>query len=612
MSGIIGYMGRKKALPILIDCLMHLDYRGYDSAGVAVSDGTRTEVRKCRGRIHDLETLLLHEPIDGGHMGIGHTRWASHGTPTDENAHPVSDDEGRFFVVHNGIIENDAEIRKELIGKGQVFQTETDTEIVPRLLLEYDTGDLEETVRRIRPRLEGAFALAIMSQSEPDKIIAMSQGNPLVIGWGKEEAFLSSDIPALLSYTREIHPIKNDEMALITSDGVRLKTLNGDVTEPKTTRVQWNTESVMLQGYDHYMLKEIFEQPSAVEKTLQDRLTEDGVIFPELQKLVDNQTMNHVNRALLVGSGTSYHAGMIGKKALEKMVDIPVEVEIASEFAYDHSVLDERTLVIVLSQSGETADTLSAMEEALAHGSPVLAITNKEGSNIARKADYTIYTQAGPELAVAATKAYTCQIATLSLLAVWLKQHRFEEKKEKAEHELIQALHRLPQDLEATLVMVEDAIDQFAQVTNDQDHLFLVGRGLDYTLSLEGALKLQEVAYLHADAYPAGEMKHGTMALLTPGIPVIALATQPHLNKKMVSNIKEIKARGAFVVGLTTVGNDTIREVADEALYISSTHPMLMPLLTAVPLQLLAYYSGTVRGHDVDRPRNVAKSLTVE
>lgn len=611
MSGIVGYIGKRNALPILLDCLDKLDYRGYDSAGVAISNARQIDMKKTVGRVKDLRNLLLREPIPQGHLGIGHTRWATHGIPSVTNSHPLTGCTDRFFVVHNGIIENFPHLKRELSLQGHVFATETDTEVIPHLLEEYDTGDLEETVRKILPLLKGSFALAIMSHEQPDRIVAVSQDNPLVLGFGKGESYLASDIPALLTYTREIHPIRNGEIAILTPGRVTIKNLNGDVQEIERKFVEWNIQDVLLYNHEHYMLKEIFEQPKAIEDTLLGRIGKEGVILPELDAFLDKEKVKSLRKIDLVASGTSYHAGMIGKKIMEQLLGIPVEVSFSSEYRYDHSPLDDRTLVIFLSQSGETADTLSSLRETKKYGSPVIAITNTTGSTISRKADCTLYTKAGPELAVAATKAYTAQITACLLLAIWLTE-KGDFPGVARIPELLQSLVRLKRDVESTLIMTQDAIDQFAQITFDQEHIFLIGRGLDYVLALEGALKLQEVAYLHADAYAAGEMKHGTMALITPGVPVIALTTQEHLVEKTISNIKEVKARDAFVVGITTIGDDVLSEVVDHVMYIPSTHPFLMPVLAAIPLQLLAYYSGTVRGHDVDRPRNLAKSLTVE
>ncbi|MGG3434632.1 glutamine--fructose-6-phosphate transaminase (isomerizing) [Heyndrickxia coagulans] len=611
MSGIVGYIGRHSAQPVLLDCLKKLDYRGYDSAGIAVSDMKTIGVRKEKGRVEDLEASLQLEPIPAGCLGIGHTRWASHGMPTVENSHPLCDEEARFYVVHNGIIENYQQLKKFLIAQGHRLQTDTDTEVIPYLLAHYDTGNFEETVRIVIPQLKGAFALAIMAKDHPNQIIAISYDNPLIIGFGSGEAYLSSDIPALLSYTKEIYPIKNGEMAILTQTKVEIKTLSGEKILPEKTSVRWNQDELNLQDYGHYMLKEIMEQPEAIKRTLKNRLAAGDVIIPEVEEFFKEQQLTDIEKITIVGSGTSHHSGMIGKKILETMLDIPVEAAISSEFSCEHGHLNEKHLVIVMSQSGETADTISALKNAKKFGAPVIAITNYWKSTLGRKSDCLIYTHAGPELAVAATKAYTTQITALILLTIVLTKKLNGPGKDKIPV-LLDALHSLADDVEKCLVMTQDAIDQFAQVTNDQEHLFLIGRGLDYVLALEGALKLQEVAYLHADAYAAGEMKHGTMALITPGVPVIALATQEHLRDKAINNIKEVKARDAYVVGITTTGDDEVSAVVDEVLYIPEAHPFLMPVLAAIPLQLLAYYAGIVRGYDVDRPRNLAKSLTVE
>ncbi|MCM3022623.1 glutamine--fructose-6-phosphate transaminase (isomerizing) [Heyndrickxia ginsengihumi] len=611
MSGIVGYIGKHSAQSILIDCLRRLDYRGYDSAGIAISNFHEIQLRKEKGRVEDLEASLQLEPIINGNLGIGHTRWASHGTPTISNSHPLCDEEERFFVVHNGIIENYQQLKKFLLEEGYHFHTDTDTEVIPHLLAHYDTGHFEETVREVIPLLKGTFALAILSKNDPNQMIALSQNNPLIIGFGQDEAYLSSDIPALLPYTKDIYPIKNGELAVLTQTAVEVKTLSGDKVTPKRVHIQWNHEELELQQYEHYMLKEIMEQPEAIKRTLKGRLTEDGVAIPELEVFLHSRNLQSFEKIMIVGSGTSYHSGIIGKKILDSLIEIPVEVAIASEFSCEHSTLTDKHLVIVVSQSGETADTLSALKEAKKYGTPTIAITNHWKSTLSRQADCTIYTYEGQELAVAATKAYTSQITGLVLLAIVLAKQMNGRGVEQIPV-LLDALHSLSEDVEKCLIMTQDAIDQFAQITNDQEKIFIVGRGSDYVLALEGALKLQEVAYIHADAYAAGEMKHGTMALITPGIPVIALATQHHLREKTVNNIKEMKARDAYVVGITTIGDDSISSVVDEVMYIPEAHPLLMPILAAIPLQLLAYYAGCVRGYNVDRPRNLAKSLTVE
>jgi glucosamine--fructose-6-phosphate aminotransferase (isomerizing) len=611
MSGIVGYIGKKPAQNILLACLKSLDYRGYDSAGLAISNGESIETRKEEGRIEDLEASLLLEPVIEGTIGMGHTRWASHGPPTAANSHPLSDTDGRYFVVHNGIIENDRSLKKDLREKGHIFLTETDTEVIPHLLAEYDTGDFLETVQRVIPLLKGAFALVIMSRQHPNQLIAVSQDNPLILGFGQNEYFLASDIPALLPYTKEIYPIKNGEITILSPNHVRIETLEGEQVIPEKRHVKFDHEELLLQDFDHFMLKEIMEQPKAIQQTLEGRITETHVHLPELEPFFITHPLDQVKKIDIVASGTSYHSGMVGKRVFEDLLGLPIEVSLSSEFSSEHGPLNRSTLVIVISQSGETADTLSALKEAKKYGCPTIAVTNYAGRNIARKADFTVLTKASAELAVPATKAFTAQITALLLIAIAFSE-RLPTANKNHTSELLTALHRLPEDIETSLIMTQEAIDQFAQVTDDQDHLFLIGKGLDYVLALEGALKLQEVAYLHADAYPAGEMKHGTMALITPGVPVIALATQTHLKEKVISNIKEVKARKAYVVGITTVGDDEVSEAVDEVLYIPNAHPFLLPIIAAIPLQLLAYYAGTVRGYDVDRPRNLAKSLTVE
>ncbi len=611
LSGIVGYVGNRSSQEILIHGLKNLEYRGYDSAGIAVSNEKTIEVRREKGQIQDLEASLQLDPILKGNLGIGHTRWASHGTPSVTNSHPLSDTNGKYFVVHNGIIENYRELRKGLVADGVDFQTDTDTEVIPHLLAKYDTGNFLDTVRQVLPLLKGSFALAIMCSTNPNTIIAISQENPLIVGFGLKEGFLASDISALLPYTKEIYPIKNNEIAMITSERITIETLDGEPIHPKKVLIEWDQEEIDLHEYDYFMLKEIMEQPKTIKKTLEGKIKNSHVRIAELEPLLNQYEFHHFEKIDIVGNGTSYHSGMVGKKVMEQLFRIPVEVHISSEFSNEHGHLSNRNLVIVLSQSGETADSLSALKEAKRNDCVTIAITNKKRSNIARIADYMLLTNAGPELAVAATKAYTSQITSLILLTIFLSQH--SDKTNAYDYtELLDALVQLPDVVEQTLIMTQDAIDSFAQVTNDQDHLFLIGRGLDYVLALEGALKLQEVAYLHADAYAAGEVKHGTMALITPGVPVIALATQAHLRGKLVSNIRELKTREAFVVGVTTVGDDAVGEVVDQVLYIPEAHPYLMPIVAAIPLQLLAYYAGTVRGYNVDRPRNLAKSLTVE
>ncbi|QHS22444.1 glutamine--fructose-6-phosphate transaminase (isomerizing) [Virgibacillus sp. MSP4-1] len=611
MSGIVGYIGNRSAQEILIHCLTNLEYRGYDSAGLAISNGDHIEVRKEKGRIQDLEASLQLDTMHNGTLGIGHTRWASHGNPSAENSHPLTDEHKQFFVVHNGIIENYHVLKKELISEGYSFKTDTDSEVIPHLLSKYNTDNFVETVRIILPMLQGSFALVMMSALHPDMIIGISQENPLIVGFGESQAYLSSDISALLTYTKETYPIKNNEMAILTREDIMIETVDGMQVHPDKVAIEWDEEEFYLNEYDHFMLKEILEQPSSIKNTLNNRIKDNQVYLPEAELFFREHPYDQFCKIDIIGNGTSYHSGIIGKSIMDKLLSFPVEVSLSSEFTYEHGKLSEHHLVIVVSQSGETADSLTAIKEAKANGAKTIAVTNNERSNIARQADCIIPMNAGPELAVAATKAYTSQITVLSLLSIHLCEQT-EDPSSNFIKELIEAVQSLPEIVQQTLVMTEDAIDSFAQVTNDQTNLFLIGRGLDYVLALEGALKLQEVAYLHANAYAAGEVKHGTMALITPGVPVIALATQPHLKDKMVSNIRELKTRDGYVVGITNVGDDALTDVVDEIMYIPETHPLLMPIVAAIPLQLLAYYSGTVRGYNVDRPRNLAKSLTVE
>lgn len=490
MSGIVGYIGKSSAESVLLDCLTQLDYRGYDSAGIAISNQDNIKIRKETGRIEDLKALLEIDPIIEGNIGIGHTRWASHGAPTILNAHPLSDDKSQFYVVHNGIIENYRQLKNELIELGHVFYTDTDTEVIPHLLVQHDTGILEETVRKVLPLLKGSFALAIMSQNQPDTIIGISQENPLIIGFGENEAFLSSDISALLSYVKEMYPIKNGEIAVLKANEIKVQTISGEIIQPEKRIIEWTEDDFSLQGYEHYMLKEIMEQPKAIKNTLEGRLLENGVSLPELEPFIRKDF--DYRKIDIVANGTSYHSGMIGKKVMETLLNIPVEVSISSEFRYEHGPLDEKNLVIVISQSGETADTLSALKEAKRHGSTVIAITNKRRGNIARKSDYTICTNAGPELAVPATKAYTTQIIALYLLAIVLTE-KTGGYGIGLLPEILKELHQLPEEVEKTLIMTQDAIDEFAQVTEDQESLFLIGRGLDYVLALEGHLSFKKL-----------------------------------------------------------------------------------------------------------------------
>ncbi|ADU50364.1 glutamine--fructose-6-phosphate transaminase [Thermaerobacter marianensis DSM 12885] len=609
MCGIVGYVGPKQAVPILIGGLRALEYRGYDSAGIAVSYNGTVDVRKRVGRIDGLEQLLAQRPLRGT-AGIGHTRWATHGRPSDANAHPHTDCTGTFVVVHNGIIENYAELRDELAGRGHRFASETDTEVVAHLLEDLYDGDLVRTVRRAAARLQGAYALAVLTRREPGKIVAVKQASPLIVGLGQGENFLASDIPALLPHTRRVIPLDEGEMAVLTRDGVQLMRLDGTPVEREPMTVTWDPGQAERGGYPHFMLKEIHEQPRAVRDTLSGRIhrSGEGVVLDAVR--FDPEWVRQLRAVYLVACGTAYHAGLIGGRLIERLAGIPAWTEIASEFRYREPLVDERTLFVAISQSGETADTLAAMREAKRRGARVLAITNVVGSSVAREADDVVYTWAGPEIAVASTKAYTTQIVALTLLAVHLAE-RTGFTGPLGRKNLLESLRQLPDAVEAAL-QVEEEVKQIGELAGGWSDAFFIGRGLDYFTALEGQLKLKEISYIHAEAYAAGELKHGTLALIEQDTPVIALATQPALREKMISNIEEVRARGATVFAVIRRDLTGVERYARHTVKLPVVHPLLMPVVAAVPLQLLAYYAAVAKGTDVDKPRNLAKSVTVE
>ena len=608
MCGIVGYIGPKQAQGILVEGLRKLEYRGYDSAGLAVYNGETLGVCKAEGRLSELEHRLSLRSLPG-QLGIGHTRWATHGRPSDENAHPHMDMAQRFAVVHNGIIENYLELKEELLAKGCSFQSETDTEVVAHLLADQWDGDLVSTVRKVVRRMKGAYALAIVSEYEPDKLIAVRLASPLIVGVGEGENFIASDIPAILEHTREFYVLEDGEMAVLTRDDVRLMKTDGEPVERETLRVDWDIVKAEKGGYDHFMLKEIHEQPRAIRDTLTGRV-KGGQADLSREIALSPEEIREIERIHFVACGTAYHAGLVGKYVIEELVRIPVEVDVASEYRYRNPILTPRTLVVVVSQSGETADTLAALREAKKAGSRVLAITNVVGSTVAREADDVFITQAGPEIAVASTKAYTSQLIAIYLLGLYLARIR-GTRSEAELAEVVKHLEELPELAERTLEM-EDTIRRLAAEIAKKEDLFYIGRGLDYAVSLEGSLKLKEITYIHSEAYTAGELKHGTLALIEEGVPVIALATQTSLYDKMVSNIEEVKARGAQVLGLALEGDAELHKLADEVLTIPRTLSFLTPVLTVIPLQLLAYHACVARGYDVDKPRNLAKSVTVE
>ncbi|MGE5571678.1 MAG: glutamine--fructose-6-phosphate transaminase (isomerizing) [Clostridia bacterium] len=610
MCGIVGYIGPRQATPILLDNLKKLEYRGYDSAGIAVLGSGAIEVRKTEGRLAKLEAQLNRE-APAGCVGIGHTRWATHGRPSDVNAHPHSDCKGRLAVVHNGIIENYLALREWLEARGHVFKSETDTEVLPHLIEEYYDGDLAGAVRQALSRARGSFAIAVISRRDPDRIVAARKDSPLIIGLGKGENFLASDIPAVMAATREILVMEDGEVAVVTRDSVTVQDLEGQAVQKETVHVKWDPVMAEKGGYEHFMLKEIHEQPRAIRDTLTGRIDRDSKTVSLHEVPIAAAELDNTERVFIVACGTAYHAGLVGKALIERLVRIPVEVDVASEFRYRNPMVSPRTLTIVVSQSGETADTLAALREAKRRGSRVVAITNVVGSSVAREADDVLYTWAGPEIAVASTKAYITQLVALALIAVGLGRRRGTMDVEE-EQEIVRDMEKLPMYAEEILLGQDSVVRDLAQQLHRAGQMFFIGRGLDYAVSVEGSLKLKEISYINAQAYPAGELKHGTLALVVEGVPVIALATQGEVYEKMLSNIKEVKARDATVVALALEGDEEIGKSVDHVIRIPRTNPCLAPVLAVIPLQLFAYYAAVARGCDVDKPRNLAKSVTVE
>lgn len=609
MCGIVGYVGNAQAAPFLLDGMSKLEYRGYDSAGIAVYEKGKIRVEKCVGRLDALRHKLEGRMPEGC-MGIGHTRWATHGRPSDRNSHPHTDETGNFVVVHNGIIENYLMLKEKLIAKGHKFASETDTEVVAHLFAEFYDGDMEEAVKKVLKTIEGSYSLVFMCASEPDKLICTKKDNPLIIGLGEGENFIASDIPAIIAKTRRTFIMSDGEIATVTKEGVWVQDINGTPIAKKVFEVNWNAEAAEKGGFEHFMLKEIYEQPKAIKDTMRGRLAENGteINFTELGWTPEDFT--GISKIFIVACGTAYHAGIVGKYYLENLARIPVEVDIASEFRYRNPLVDANCLTIVISQSGETIDTLAALKEAKRLGSRTLAVTNVVGSSIAREADQVVYTYAGPEIAVASTKAYTTQLLVMLMLAIYVGRLRGTLDGSVAD-ELAKGLHKIPEQLHDMLENV-DQIKVFARHYGSSMDAFFLGRSLDYAVALEGALKLKEISYIHAEAYAAGELKHGTLALIVEGVPVIVLATQEDVYDKTVSNLQEVKAREAMVIAIALEGDDSIAKYADHVIYIPRAGKFLAPILAVLPLQLLAYYAALTRGCDVDKPRNLAKSVTVE
>ena len=610
MCGIVGYIGFNQASDFLLDGMAKLEYRGYDSAGIAVIGAENViKIQKKVGRLANLEAIVKADPNEGT-VGIGHTRWATHGRPSDMNAHPHASEDGKFAVVHNGIIENYMPLKEELIAKGYHFKSETDTEVVAHLLEDMYDGDFVDTVRRMLNRVDGAYALEIICADEPDKIICTKKENPLVIGLGKGENFVASDIPAIINYTRDTYILSDGELAIVTRDNVSVFDRKGNAIDKEVFHVSWNAEAAEKGGYEHFMLKEIHDQPKAVRDTFGTHISEDGktVHFEELNWTADDVTA--FNKILIVACGTAYHAGLVTKQYIESLARIPVNVEIASEYRYSNPLTDDKTLCIVISQSGETSDTLAALKEAKRLGAKSLAITNVVGSSISREADNTVYTWAGPEISVASTKAYTTQLVAGLLFAVYLGQLNGKMDPAVGE-EILSGIRNLP-TLIHEIFEVDEDMKAFAKHYGFKSDAFFLGRAIDYAVAMEGALKLKEISYIHAEAYAGGELKHGTLALIEEGVPVIALATQEDVYDKMISNIREVKAREAIVIGIGMKGDEELSKHVDHTIYVPRANKFIAPILAVVPLQLLAYYAAITRGADVDKPRNLAKSVTVE
>jgi glucosamine--fructose-6-phosphate aminotransferase (isomerizing) len=624
MCGIVGYVGKKRVVPVILDGLRRLEYRGYDSAGIAVcGNGDGLQIRRAEGKLRNLEEAIRLKPIDGTY-GIGHTRWATHGRPTEENAHPHRDCTGKIVVVHNGIVENYLSLKKKLIEEGHQFTTETDTEIIAHLIENYlfktsngHRPSFEEAVRKTVNQLTGVFALAVISVDEPNKIIAARNGPPAVIGLGKDEYFVASDVPAILYHTRDLFFLADGDLAVITPEGVQLSDFNGQPIVRQVQHVTWDPIMAEKGGFKHFMLKEIYEQPRAVRDTTLGRVSQDtGRVFLDEMEITEAE-FKAAKKINIEACGTSWHAGLAGKFMIESLARVPVEVDYASEWRYRNPIVDPDTITLVISQSGETADTIAAQREAKAKGSKTLAICNVVGSMIPREASGTIYTHAGPEIGVASTKAFTAQLTALYLFALYLAEVRGTVTPEQAKA-AVQELTHIPGKLEHLLTHEEDCEDLAKQYVRSQDFLFL-GRGIHYPVALEGALKLKEISYIHAEGYPAGEMKHGPNALIDENLPVVIIATRDpnnHLSmvryEKTMSNLKEVKARSGKVIVIATEGDEEIKEAADHVLYVPSAPEELLPILEIVPLQLLAYHIAVRRGCDVDQPRNLAKSVTVE
>lgn len=612
MCGIVGYIGTQQAAPILLEGLESLEYRGYDSAGVAImpqeEHPKKIEVVKAKGRLQILREMTDNGNALHGTCGIGHTRWATHGEPSVSNSHPHYNKDRSIVVVHNGIIENYQSLRENLIRKGYAFSSQTDTEVVALLLDQYYAGDPLDAITKVMVRLQGSYALGIMFADFPEEIYAVRKSSPLIVGQSEDGNFIASDVPAILKHTRNVYYIEDYEIVKLTREGVIFYNLDKEELRKEPTSIQWDAKAAEKDGYAHFMLKEIYEQPKAVRDTISPRIVDGKIAIEELN--MTEEEIRNISRIYIVACGSAYHVGMSAKYVLENMARIPVEVDLASEFRYRDPILDSNALVIVISQSGETADTLAALREAKARGVRVLGIVNVVGSSIAREVDNVMYTWAGPEISVATTKAYSTQLAAIYLIGMHFGEVRGTIKKEELEV-MIQELQELPDKIEQIL-KDKERIQWFANKFSASKDIFFLGRGLDYATSLEGSLKLKEISYIHSEAYAAGELKHGTISLIENGILVVAVATQQELFDKMISNVVEVKSRGAYIMGLTSYGNYSIEDTADFTVYVPKTYKYFTTSLAVIPLQLMAYYVSLAKGLDVDKPRNLAKSVTVE
>ena len=609
MCGIVGYIGEEQAAPILLNGLQKLEYRGYDSAGVAVYNDTGMHVVKSKGRLSVLDGILEGGKNLPGTVGIGHTRWATHGAPSDVNSHPQVSDGGKFAVVHNGIIENYLYLKNHLIRRGVEFASDTDTEVVAQMLEYYYKGDVLEAIARVIDRVEGSYALGIICADCPEKIFAVRKDSPLIIGIGKGENYIASDVPAILARTRDIYRLKDQEIAVLTRDSIEFYNKDREPLQKEPERIQWDIAAAEKGGYEHFMMKEICEQPEALRKTISPRIRDGHIVLDDVTLTAEQ--IKNIRKVFIVACGTSYHVGVVAKYAFERLLKIPLEVDVASEFRYRDPILDENTLVIIISQSGETADTLAALRMAKQRGCRVLSIVNVVGSTIANESDDVLYTWAGPEIAVASTKAYSTQLAVIYMIALYMAEQLGEISQQELD-EYIADLQRLPDLAEASLAD-KKTIQYFASQYFNAKDMYFIGRNVDYAASLEASLKLKEISYIHSEAYTGGELKHGPISLIEDGTLVIAIATYEKLFDKMMSNVREVKARGAVVLGITVRGKeDALIQETDYQFCVPKITDFMLPSLSILPLQLFAYYVASMKGCDIDKPRNLAKSVTVE